>query len=64
MIAFAELLERLVFTPARNAKIALLRRYFSAHKTLSAKTTMNSTIEILSSVSAKIAGMNVHRCNT
>jgi ATP-dependent DNA ligase len=28
MIAFAELLERLVFTPARNAKIALLRRYF------------------------------------
>ena len=30
MIAFAELLERLVFTPARNAKIALLRRYFSA----------------------------------
>ena len=30
MIAFAELLERLVFTPARNAKIALLRRYFAA----------------------------------
>ena len=29
MIAFAELLERLVFTPSRNAKIALLRRYFS-----------------------------------
>ncbi|HUB10932.1 MAG TPA: cisplatin damage response ATP-dependent DNA ligase [Acetobacteraceae bacterium] len=29
MIAFAELLERLVFTPARNAKIALLRRYFA-----------------------------------
>ncbi|HEY6434927.1 MAG TPA: cisplatin damage response ATP-dependent DNA ligase [Acetobacteraceae bacterium] len=28
MIAFAELLERLVFTPSRNAKIALLRRYF------------------------------------
>jgi DNA ligase 1 len=28
MIAFAALLERLVFTPARNAKIALLRRYF------------------------------------
>ncbi|MBV8820769.1 MAG: cisplatin damage response ATP-dependent DNA ligase [Acidobacteriaceae bacterium] len=28
MLAFAELLERLVFTPARNAKIALLRRYF------------------------------------
>src|ERR1700760_2963022 len=28
MIAFAELLERLVFTPGRNAKIALLRRYF------------------------------------
>ncbi|MBV9118045.1 MAG: cisplatin damage response ATP-dependent DNA ligase, partial [Acetobacteraceae bacterium] len=30
MIAFAELLERLVFTHARNAKIALLRRYFAA----------------------------------
>ena len=29
MIAFAELLERLVFTPGRLAKIALLRRYFS-----------------------------------
>ncbi|HEY2133662.1 MAG TPA: cisplatin damage response ATP-dependent DNA ligase [Acetobacteraceae bacterium] len=29
MIAFAELLERLVFTPGRNAKIALLRRYFA-----------------------------------
>ncbi len=29
MIAFAELLERLVFTPARLAKIALLRRYFA-----------------------------------
>jgi DNA ligase 1 len=29
MIAFAELLERLVFTPARKAKIALLRRYFA-----------------------------------
>ncbi len=29
MIAFADLLERLVFTPARNAKIALLRRYFT-----------------------------------
>ncbi|HEY1935401.1 MAG TPA: cisplatin damage response ATP-dependent DNA ligase [Acetobacteraceae bacterium] len=29
MIVFAELLERLVFTPARNAKIALLRRYFA-----------------------------------
>jgi DNA ligase-1 len=29
MIAFANLLERLVFTPSRNAKIALLRRYFS-----------------------------------
>jgi DNA ligase-1 len=29
MIAFAGLLERLVFTPARNAKIALLRRYFA-----------------------------------
>jgi DNA ligase 1 len=29
MLAFAELLERLVFTPSRNAKIALLRRYFS-----------------------------------
>jgi len=29
MIAFAELLERLVFTPARNAKIALLKRYFA-----------------------------------
>ncbi len=28
MIAFAELLERLVFSPSRNAKIALLRRYF------------------------------------
>jgi DNA ligase 1 len=28
MIAFAELLERLVFTPSRNAKIALLRHYF------------------------------------
>jgi ATP-dependent DNA ligase len=30
MIAFAELLEHLVFTHARNAKIALLRRYFAA----------------------------------
>jgi DNA ligase-1 len=29
MIAFAELLERLVFTPSRNAKIALLRRYLA-----------------------------------
>ncbi len=29
MIAFANLLERLVFTPARNAKIALLRHYFA-----------------------------------
>jgi DNA ligase-1 len=29
MIAFAELLERLVFTPGRLAKIALLRRYFT-----------------------------------
>jgi DNA ligase 1 len=29
LIAFAELLERLVFTHARNAKIALLRRYFA-----------------------------------
>jgi DNA ligase-1 len=29
MIAFAALLERLVFTPGRNAKIALLRRYFA-----------------------------------
>ena len=29
MIAFAELLERLVFTPSRNAKLALLRRYFA-----------------------------------
>src|SRR5580698_2819438 len=28
MMAFAELLERLVFTPSRNAKVALLRRYF------------------------------------
>ncbi|MFO1023794.1 MAG: cisplatin damage response ATP-dependent DNA ligase [Acetobacteraceae bacterium] len=29
MIAFADLLERLVFTPSRNAKIALLQRYFA-----------------------------------
>ncbi len=29
MIAFADLLERLVFTPSRNAKIALLHRYFA-----------------------------------
>jgi DNA ligase-1 len=29
MIAFAELLERLVFSPSRLAKIALLRRYFA-----------------------------------
>ena len=29
MIAFADLLERLVFTPGRNGKIALLRRYFA-----------------------------------
>jgi len=29
MIAFAELLERLVFTPARNAKITLMRHYFA-----------------------------------
>src|SRR6202041_334161 len=29
MIAFANLLERLVFTPGRLAKIALLRRYFA-----------------------------------
>ena len=28
MIAFADLLERLVLTPGRNAKVALLRRYF------------------------------------
>jgi DNA ligase-1 len=30
VIAFAALLERLVFTPGRNAKVALLRRYFAA----------------------------------
>ena len=30
MIAFADLLERLVFTPGRLAKIALLRRYFAS----------------------------------
>ena len=30
MIAFAALLERLVFTPGRLAKIALLRRYFAS----------------------------------
>ena len=30
MIAFADLLERLVFTPGRLAKIALLRRYFES----------------------------------
>jgi len=29
MIAFADLLERLAFTPSRNAKIALLRHYFA-----------------------------------
>ncbi len=29
MQAFAALLERLVFTPGRNARIALLRRYFA-----------------------------------
>jgi len=29
MIAFADLLERLVFTPGRLGKIALLRRYFA-----------------------------------
>ena len=29
MIAFAALLERLVFTPSRNAKVALLRHYFA-----------------------------------
>ncbi|MGE0418949.1 MAG: cisplatin damage response ATP-dependent DNA ligase [Acetobacteraceae bacterium] len=29
MLAFADLLERLVFTPSRNAKVALLRRYFA-----------------------------------
>jgi len=29
VIAFAELLERLVFTPGRLAKVALLRRYFA-----------------------------------
>ncbi len=29
MRAFAELLDRLVFTPSRNSKIALLRRYFA-----------------------------------
>ena len=29
MMAFAALLERLAFTPGRNAKIALLRRYFT-----------------------------------
>ena len=28
MIAFAALLERLTFTPSRNARVALLRRYF------------------------------------
>ena len=28
MIAFADLLERLVFTPGRLSKVALLRRYF------------------------------------
>jgi DNA ligase-1 len=29
VIAFADLLERLLFTPGRLAKIALLRRYFA-----------------------------------
>jgi len=29
VIAFANLLERLVFTPSRNGKLALLRRYFA-----------------------------------
>jgi DNA ligase-1 len=29
MIAFADLLERLTFTPARNAKLALLRHFFA-----------------------------------
>ncbi len=29
MLAFADLLERLVFTPSRNAKVALLARYFA-----------------------------------
>jgi DNA ligase 1 len=29
VIAFANLLERLVFTPGRNAKISLLRHYFA-----------------------------------
>jgi DNA ligase 1 len=29
MIAFADLLERLAFTPSRNARIALLERYFA-----------------------------------
>lgn len=28
MIAFAALLERLTFTPSRNAKLAILRDYF------------------------------------
>jgi DNA ligase-1 len=32
MIAFAELLERLVFTPGRLAKVALLRRYFTTQQ--------------------------------
>jgi DNA ligase-1 len=30
VIAFAALLERLAFTPGRNGKIALLRRYFAS----------------------------------
>ena len=36
MIAFAELLERLVFTPGRLAKVALLRRYFARSRTRTA----------------------------
>ncbi len=32
MIAFADLLERLVLTPGRLAKVALLRRYFTAER--------------------------------
>ena len=32
--AFAELLERLVFTPGRNAKLALLRGWFQAQPEL------------------------------
>lgn len=56
MIAFADLLERLVFTPGRLAKIALLRRYFETAPDPDRGFGLAALTDELSFVAAK-AGM-------